>query len=243
MHQPQLAKGHRANRLLAALEPDDLAYLEPHLEVVSLLKGTILYDEGQALRHAYFPHDTIVSLVSVMEDGTSPEMTVFGSEAVVGLVSAIVTQESIGRYIVDIPGTASRIDTARMHEAISTRPNLRRLILHYTEMLFTQLLQTVACNAVHSAEARCSRWILSTRNRLRQDTLPLTHEFLSQVMGVQRSTVSAVMGKLQRNGLIKQERGGITVTDHIGLERTACECYNKVRRRFDRLLPQTKPKG
>jgi CRP-like cAMP-binding protein len=239
MRQGRTATNHRANCLLAALEPEDFAYLEPHLETVILPKETILYETGETIRYAYFPHDIIVSLVDVMEDGSSAEMTVFGREAVLGLISAVITRQSVGRYLVQVPGTASRIDIDKMHEAISTRPNLRRLILHYTETLIHQLLHTVSCNAVHSVEARCCRWILSSHDRLGEDTLPLTHEFLAEVIGAQRSTVSAVMGVLHKKGLIRQSRGGITVTDRSGLESTACECYGKIRRSFERLLPHT----
>jgi len=124
-----------------------------------------------------------------------------------------------------------------LHEAISTRPNIQRLVLHLTEALMAQTLQTVACNAVHSVEARCCRWILSTHDRLDQDELPLTQEFLAEMLGVQRSTVSTVIRTLQAAGLIRQGRGAITVVDRAGLERVACECYGKIRRRFERLLP------
>jgi CRP-like cAMP-binding protein len=243
MRQGRTATNHRTNCLLAALEPEDFATLEPHLEAVILPRGIVLYEAGETIRYAYFPHDIIVSLVDVMEDGSSAEMTVFGREAVVGLISAFVSRQSVGRYLVQVPGTASRINIDKMHEAISARPNLRRLIGHYTETLVTQLLHTVACNAVHSVEARCCRWILSSHDRLDQDTLPLTHEFLAEVVGAQRSTVSAVMGALHKRGLIRQGRGGITVTDRTGLERTACECYGKIRRSFERLLPHTFTKG
>jgi len=243
MRDIRRALNHRANQWLAALEPDDFAYLEPHLEAVILPKGTILYEAGETIRYAYFPHDIIVSLVDVMENGSSAEMTVFGREAVFGLISAVVTRKSVGRYVVQVPGTASRIDIDKMHEAISARPNLRRLIFHYTETLVTQLLHTVSCNAIHSVEARCCRWILSSHDRLGGDILPLTHEFLAEVIGAQRSTVSAVMGALQKRGLIRQGRGVITVTDRVGLEKTACECYGKIRRSFERLLPHTYTKG
>jgi len=228
---------HRANRFLAALDPDDFAVLEPHLEKAMLPRGTVLCETGATLRYAYFPHDSIVSLVALMEDGASAEMAIFGREAAVGLVSALVTRKAFGRYIVQIPGTASRIDIERLHEAISTRPNIQRLVLHLTEALMAQTLQTVACNAVHSVEARCCRWILSTHDRLDQDELPLTQEFLAEMLGVQRSTVSTVIRTLQAAGLIRQGRGAITVVDRAGLERVACECYGKIRRRFERLLP------
>jgi CRP-like cAMP-binding protein len=237
--QTQPVKDHRANRLLAALKPEDHAYLEPHLEIVALHRGQVLYEADETLRYTYFPHDSIVSLVALMEDGSSAEMAVFGREALFGLISALVTRQSFGRYIVHLPGTASRISIDRIHEAVRTRPNIRRLILYFTEALMAQILQTVACNAVHTVEARCCRLILSMQDRMDQETLPLTHEFLADILGVQRSTVSTATRALQTAGLITQRRGHVTVVDRAGLEGTACECYRKVRRSFERLLPQT----
>jgi CRP-like cAMP-binding protein len=230
---------HRANRLLAALEPEDFACLEPHLEIEDLPRGKVLYDSGDTIRHAYFPHDAMVSLVTLLEDGGSVEMAVFGREAVLGLASAFVTRQSFGRYVVQISGTGSRIAIERVHEATSARPAIRQLLLCYTEALFAQILQTVACNAVHNVEARCCRWLLSTRDRVDRDTLPLTHEFLAEMLGVQRSTVSIVTRTLQTAGLITQRRGVITVTDRAGLEEVTCECYGRIRRNFERLLPRT----
>jgi CRP-like cAMP-binding protein len=239
MAESPKAVDHRANRLLAALGPEDFAQLEPHLEIVVLQRGQVLYETGEPLRYAYFPHDTVVSLVAAMEDGGCAEMAVFGREGLLGLVSAMVSRRSFGRYIVQVTGTASRIDIDRIHEAISKRPNIRRLLLHYTEALMTQVLQTVACNAVHSAKARFCRWILSAHDRLDQDALPLTHELLSERLGVQRSTLSIITRTLQTAGLIKQGRGVIMVTDRAGLEKAACECYGTIRRTFERLLPKT----
>jgi CRP-like cAMP-binding protein len=174
-----------------------------------------------------------------MEDGDSVEMAVFGREALFGFVSAMVSRQSFGRYIVQISGTASRIPVDRLHDVVSTHPSVRLLFLRFTEALLAQTFQTVACNAVHSVEARCCRWILSMHDRLDQDTLPLTHEFLAEMLGVQRSTVSLVTRTLQTAGLISQRRGFITVTDRAGLEDTTCECYDKIRRNFERLLPGT----
>jgi CRP-like cAMP-binding protein len=213
--------GHRVNRILAALDPEDYALIEPHLEFVELTRGKVL------------------SLVTVMEDGDSVEMAVFGREALLGFVSAMVSRQSFGRYIVQISGTASRVPVDRLHEVVATRPSMRLLFLRFTEALLAQTFQTVACNAVHSVEARCCRWILSMHDRLDQDTLPLTHEFLAEMLGVQRSTVSLVTRTLQTAGLISQRRGFITVTDRAGLEDTTCECYDKIRRNFERLLPGT----
>jgi len=139
-------------------------------------------------------------------------------------------------------GTASRIPFERLNEARNARPGLRQLIMNYGEVLLSQTFQTVSCNAVHSVEMRCCRWILSMHDRADQDTLPLTHEFLSEMLGVQRSTVSVVTRTLQSAGLIRQSRGGITVIDRPGLEASTCECYRKIRRIYQRLLPGTYPR-
>jgi CRP-like cAMP-binding protein len=227
------------NRLLAALQPEDFAHLEPYLETVTLPAKTVLYEAGDTLRHAYFPHDTVVALVAVMRDGGSAEMAVIGREAMMGLISAMVSQQSFGRYVVQFPGTASRVDLDRLREVIELRPQVRQLMLRAAEAVMTRVLQNVACNAIHSVEARCCRWILSIHDRLDQDTVPLTHEFLAQMLGVQRSTLSTVTHALQTAGLIRQGRGMITVTDRSGLEGASCECYGIVRRSFERLLPDT----
>jgi CRP-like cAMP-binding protein len=230
---------HRANRLLAALEPDDFAVLEPHLHGVCLQQDQVLYEAGDALRHAYFPHDTVVSLVAVLKDGRSAEMAVYGREGALGLVSAVTASQSFGRYIVQASGTASRIELERMHEVIGRRPKVRQLVLHFTEAMMARVLQNVACNAVPSVEARACRWILSMHDRLDRDAVPLTHEFLADMLGVQRSTVSSITRALQEAGLIRQGRGLITVTNRLGLEGASCECYGTVRRSFERLLPHT----
>jgi len=228
---------HRRNQLLAALEPDDFLWLEPHLEIVDLPRGKVVYQTGEALHYSYFPHDAVVSLVTVLRNGGSVEMAVFGRESVFGFVSALVTRQSFGRYVTQIAGTASRVGLDRLSDALEKRPKTRRLLFRYTEALLAQTLQTVACNAVHSVEARCCRAILSTRDRTDKDDIPLTHETLAEMLGVQRSTVSSVTSALQRMGLISQGRGTIRITDRIGLEETACECYHAIRRSFERLLP------
>jgi CRP-like cAMP-binding protein len=234
-----LKPDHRANRFLEALEADDLASLEPHFECVMLLRGTVLYEPGDPIRYTYFPHDAIVSLIDVMEDGRLAEVAMFGREGLFGLLSAFVSREAFGRYVVQVSGTASRIPLDHIQEIIRTSPDLQRQVFAYSEALLAQAYHTVACNAVHSVEARCCRWMLSTHDRLDQDALPLTHETLAERLGVQRSTVSSVLRMLQTSGLIVQRRGGIVVTDREGLEQAACECYGKIRSRFEKLLPDT----
>jgi CRP-like cAMP-binding protein len=234
---------HRTNRLLSALEPSDFAWLEPHLEIVDLPKGKVIYEAGDAIGYTYFPHDTFVSLVTVLKDGGSVQVAVFGRESALGFVSALISRRSFGQYVVQFAGTASRISIERLHQAIGTRPKVRHLLLRFTEAMLAQSLQTVACNAVHSVEARCCRWILSTRDRMDQEMLPLTHEVLAEMLGVQRSTVSSITRSLQMSGLIRQGRGVITITDREGLENTACECYDVIRQSFARLLPANDERG
>jgi CRP-like cAMP-binding protein len=230
---------HLANRLLAALGAEDFQYLEPHLEIVNLRQGQVLYSAGETIRYNYFPQDTILALVAIMKDGRSAEMALSGREGVAGLVNTAVTRQSFGHLVVQLTGTASRISIDRMHEAISMRPRVHQLIQRFTEATMSRVLQNVACNAVHSVEARCCRWILSTHDRVDHDTVPLSHTFLADMLGVQRSTVSTVTRALQTAGLIRQGRGVITVTNRVALEAATCECYSTVRQRFEYLLPHT----
>jgi CRP-like cAMP-binding protein len=232
-------QGHRINRLLAALEPADFATLEPHLEIVDLPRGAVLYEAGDIIRYTYFPHDVIISLVEVMEDGHVAEVALFGREGLVGLLSAFISREALGRYVVLVSGTASRIPVEQMRRTLVLRSRMRRLLAAFNEALLAQALHTVACNALHPVEARCCRWLLSTHDRLDQNTLPLTHEKLAEMLGVQRSTVSTVLRALQTAGLIEQRRGGIVVTDRAGLEQATCECYRKIRLRVEKVLPGT----
>jgi CRP-like cAMP-binding protein len=241
MAQVQMNSPHRSNRLLASLDSGDFACLEPHLGLVDLQRGQVIYEAGETIKYTYFPHNAVVSLVTVMLDGKSAEMATFGCESLFGLVSAFVSRNSFGRYIVQISGTASRIELDWMNDAFRARPKIQQLVLRFTEALLAQTLQSVACNATHGVEARCCRWILSTRDRWGSDELPLTHEFLSEMLGVQRSTVSAVTRTLHEAGLINQSRGVITIANRRGLEDTACECYEVIRRKFSQLLPAATP--
>jgi CRP-like cAMP-binding protein len=140
---------------------------------------------------------------------------------------------------VQMTGTASRISVDQMHMAVGARLGIAQLIQNFAEAMQVRILQSVACNAIHTVESRMCRWILSTCHRTDQTVLPLTHEALAERLGVQRSTVSAIMGKLQAAGLISQVRGGIVITDSSKLEQTACECYRKLHATFERLLPHT----
>jgi CRP-like cAMP-binding protein len=207
------------------------------LDLVHLQRRQVLYETGDTIRFAYFPHDMVISLVAVMHDGSSAEMSVYGPEGVAGLLAAAVANQSFGRYIAQMAGSASRISLDKMFRVMCERPRIQAMVRHFAEATMARVLQSVACNALHSVEARSCRFILTIHYRINQDTLALTHEFLAERLGVQRTTVSAVMSKLQAKGLIRQAKGGITVTDPAGLEAEACECYGRVRDILERLLP------
>jgi CRP-like cAMP-binding protein len=235
MSLPACQSSHRTNHLLSALQPEDFAYLEPHLELVELRTGMVIYETAESMPFAYFPHHAIVSLTSVLPEGKTVEMAVLGREGMFGVVSALTTRRSIGRFVVQVRGTASRIDTDVLRRAVEDRTNLRELFLRYVDILLVEILQVMACNTVHSVEARCCRSLLTMLDRVDQATLPVTHKHLSRMLGVQRSTVSLVTSGLQSAGLIHQRRGAITVVDRSGLERIVCGCYAVARQRSRRL--------
>jgi CRP-like cAMP-binding protein len=228
-----------SNRLLAALEPDDFEVLRPELEPVRLSLAAVLYEDGDSLDYAYFPEDCVISLVAMLAEGTSPEMTTFGREGGVATITLLGPTEAFGRYTVQVPGTALRMSVTRLRALSAERPTIRDVLFRYLQALLAQTLQTVACNAAHPVEARCCRWILMTHDRVGRAELPLTHEFLAAMLAVQRPTVSVVTRTLQTAGLITQRRRMITVADRAGLEEAACECYGAIRRRFTYYLPKT----
>jgi CRP-like cAMP-binding protein len=239
MSQPQSTKDHRANRLLKALDPEALAYLEPHLEVVSLKRGQVLYEVDETIRYTYFPHNAVIALMAVMSSGSNAEMVMVGREGLIGLVTTAFAPTAFGRYVVQSPGTASRISVERLQTIVLAHRNIQGVLQRFSEAITARILQNAACGAAHSVEERTCRWILGLRDRLDQDTLFISHEALADVLAVQRSTLSAIMRSLQTAGLIEQGRGYIIVKDRAGLERASCECYGRVRRTFERLLPLT----
>ena len=225
------------NRLLAALPPEDYALIAPHLTHIDLDRGRLLYEPGDRIDTAYFPHDGVISLMTLMENGAAIESATIGREGGLGLMSAVAPRQSLSRAIVQTPCRAARISAPQLHEAWAKSPALREVIDHHTEALFAHAIQSVACNALHSVEARFSRWLLTCHDRISSDTVALTQEFLADMLGVQRTTVTAVAGALQAKGLIRYRRGVVDILDRAGLEASTCECYGAVRRNYERLLP------
>ncbi|MDP2258546.1 MAG: Crp/Fnr family transcriptional regulator [Caulobacter sp.] len=225
------------NRLLASLTPADFARLSPQLTLVEMEKGRMICDPGDPIETVYFPHDCVISLMTLMENGTAIESATIGREGAFGLMAAIAPRQSMSRAIVQVPGRASRMAATALAEAVRHAPALASLIDRHNDALFGHAIQSVACNALHAVEARFCRWLLSCRDRIDSDTVSLTQEFLADMLGVQRTTVTAVAGALQAKGLIRYRRGVVDILDRPGLEATACECYDTVRRTYERLLP------
>jgi CRP-like cAMP-binding protein len=230
------------NRLLGALDAADLALVESKLAPVVLEKGALLYDPGDLVDAIYFPEDCVISLMTLMESGAAIESAAIGREGALGLMAAVSPRQSLSRAIVQVPGRARRISAAQLHRAWEQSAQIRDLVDRHNEALFAHAIHSVACNALHSVEARFCRWLLSCHDRIDSSTVSLTQEFLADMLGVQRTTVTVVARALQAAGLIRYRRGVVDIVDRTGLEAIACECYGAVRRNYQRLLPDPFPK-
>ncbi len=230
----------RRNLLLAALPAGDFALLAPHLKPVTLVQGTVLQEQGDAIDEVYFPHDGIISLLAVMRQGEAIELATIGLEGAVGSLSGHGQRRSHTRAVVQVPGVGMRISAQRFRQAAQESEAVRQSIVRYGEILLIQVQQTAACNALHAVEARLSRWLLQARDRLSSNTIQLTQEFLSQMLGVRRTTVTVVANMLQQAGLIRYHRGQIEIVNRPGLEARACECYEAIRLQIDQAVPVTR---
>jgi CRP-like cAMP-binding protein len=224
------------NSLLEALPAEDYARIAPQLVPVELERGRLLYDPGDTIDLVYFPHDGVISLMTLMESGAAIESTTIGPEGAVGLMAAVAPRQSLSRAIVQTPLRAARIPADRLHEIWERSPALRDLVDRHTEALYGHAIQSVACNALHSVEARFCRWLLTCHDRISSDTVALTQEFLADMLGVQRTTVTAVARSLQDKGIIRYRRGVVDIIDRAGLNALTCECYGVIRGHYQRLL-------
>ncbi|WP_246389377.1 Crp/Fnr family transcriptional regulator [Microvirga mediterraneensis] len=232
------------NRLLVSLSPSDRALLEPHLEAVTLYQGEILFDPGDDVTRTYFPGgSTMVSLIVLMHSGRGAEAATIGREGAVGGIVSSGHKPAFTRAEVQIPGPALRIETTRLEEAKVRSSTLRDLFSRYADALLAQIIQSVACNALHSLEARCCRWLLTTQDRVNSTEIPLTQEALAEMLGVQRTTITGVARALRARGLIRYARGQIIVMDRTRLQEASCECYAAVNQHFNRVLPEVRPQG
>jgi CRP-like cAMP-binding protein len=215
----------KRNSLLARLPNNDLVLLTPHLEDIALNAGTILHEPGEPISNVYFPCDGIISLLSVMQEGDAVDTATVGREGAIGVASGFGLRRSYSRALVQVSGRAFRIPATQFRRAAELSQAIRDLIMHYSEMLTIQMQQAGACNALHGVEERLSRWLLQAHDRIDAHIVRLTHDILSQTLGVRRPTVTVVAQKLQDAGFIRYHRGNTEILDRPGLEARACECY------------------
>lgn len=227
----------RLNHLLAALPSDEWRHWLPQLERVSMPLGLVLYESGRTMTHVYFPIDSIVSLLYVMENGASAEIAVVGNEGVVGISLFMGGESTPSRAVVQSAGEGFRLRGSAVKEAFARSGPVMHLLLRYTQALITQMAQTAVCNRHHSLDQQLCRWLLLSMDRLQGNELVMTQELIGNMLGVRREGVTESALKLQRDGLIRYARGRITVLDRPGLEQRTCECYAVVKKEYDRLLP------
>ena len=226
------------NHLLAALPAEERGRLIPHLELVPMPLGDVLYESGNELRHVYFPTTAIVSLLYVMLDGASAEIAVVGNEGIIGVALFMGGETMPNRAVVQSAGHAYRLKGQLLKQEFNRSGELQHLLLRYTQALLTQMAQTAVCNRHHSLDQQLCRWLLLSLDRLPSNELVMTQELIANMLGVRREGVTEAAGNLQKAGLITYRRGRITVLDRAGLEARTCECYAVVKKEFDRLLPE-----
>jgi CRP-like cAMP-binding protein len=233
---PQLERG-RSNRFLAILPPHDFALLTPHLRTVTLERGVMLHEAAGEIERVYFPHSGMISLVAVMQSGAAVETATIGRAGVIGASTGLGEKHSVGRAIVQLPSTAAWLSASQFHAAANRSQAIRDLIVRYNNLLLAQVQQSVACTALHPMEARLCRWLLQAHDCMDGNAIPLTQEFLAEMIGVRRTSVTIAAQLLQSTGLIRYRRGLIQIVNRPKLEKLSCECYAAIRRHTDKIFP------
>ncbi|RJP66924.1 MAG: Crp/Fnr family transcriptional regulator [Comamonadaceae bacterium] len=228
----------KLNKLLSALPDADLKRWLPHLELVDLPLGCVLYESGEDEGHAYFPTSGIVSLLYVMKNGDSAEIAVVGNEGLVGISLFMGGNTTPSRAVVQSAGHGFRLKAQLLKDAFKLGGPVMNLLLRYTQALITQMAQTAVCNRHHTLDEQLCRWLLLSLDRLPGNELTMTQELISNMLGVRREGVTEAALKIQASGLISYTRGRIKVLDRAGLEKRYCECYDVVKLEYDRLLPR-----
>ena len=232
-------RDRRTNRLLSLLSDDDYERLRPHFSQVVLEYKKSLYEAMRPIEHVYFPVTGVASLVIAMANGAGAEVGTIGSEGLVGLPIVLGDREAPSSVYAQVPGSALRIDAGTFRGLLERSPTLNLTMLRYAHAFFNQVAQSAACAHLHRVEQRCCRWLLMTRDRMPTGEFLLTQEFLGMMLGVRRTTVTEVMGALQKAGLVRYRRGHVSILDHDALRQRACECYDISKLEFDRLLGDT----
>jgi CRP-like cAMP-binding protein len=228
----------RNNHLLDVLSKEEYARLLPNLERVELPLGKALFESGEHLNHVYFPVTAIISLLYVLENGASAEISVVGNEGIVGITLFMGGESTLNRAIVQSEGWGYRMKGQLLLQEFNRAGPLQHVLMRYTMALLAQMSQTAVCNRHHSVDQQLCRWLLLSLDRLSSNELNMTQELIAGMLGVRREGVTEAAGRLQESGLIKYSRGRIAVLDRPGLEARVCECYEVVRREYRRLLPE-----
>jgi CRP-like cAMP-binding protein len=229
----------RKNRLLAALPESEWTQWRPHLEVVELTLGQVLSEPDSELKHVYFPTSSIISLLYVTAEGDSAELAVVGHEGILGVAVFMGGETTRSRAIVQSAGRAVRLDGRVVMQGFKRAGPVMHLLLRYTQALITQMSQTAVCNRYHTVDQQLCRWLLLSLDRLQSNELIMTQELIANMLGVRREGVTEAAGRLHKTGIIRYQRGRITVLDRGELEKRTCECYGVVKKEYDRLLPGT----
>ncbi|MEH2460989.1 Crp/Fnr family transcriptional regulator [Nostoc sp.] len=224
------------NKLLAALAASDYERLVPHLKLVSLPIGQVIYEPGEPITHVYFPQQGMVSLVTGMKDGSMVEVGIVSNEGIVGIPVILGGKTTTTKAFVQVAGIGMRMDADVLITEFDRGGAIQKLLLRYLQAIYSELAQAAACNRLHTLEERLARWLLTVSDRLESEDFPLTQEFISQMLGVRRSGVTVAASTLSRAGMIRYQRGHISIVNREDLEATSCECHQVIQGEFARLL-------
>ena len=227
------------NHLLADISEAELTRLLPDLELLSLPLGKVIYESGEKLDYVYFPTTAIISLLYIMENGSSAEIGVVGNDGLVGIAIFMGGDTTTNRAVVQSAGNSLKIKSAKLLDEFTRGGSFHNLCLRYTQALITQISQTAVCNRLHSVDQQLCRWLLLSHDRLPSDRLIMTQDLIANMLGVRREGITHAAKRLQTAGYISYVRGDMTILDRKGLESGVCECYEVVRTEYDRLLPQS----
>lgn len=234
--KPQVDPVLRQNQLLGAFEPAVLDRIMRFVEPVDMKLGAVVCEAGGQLEYVYFPQGSVLSLLTVLENGSAIECANIGREGAFGLFAAMYSRASFNQCTVQLEGKMLRCPIGPLHREFKENEHIRNLFVSYSETLLSQVMQTVACNSLHSVEQRMCRWLLMMHARASGESLAYTHEFLAHMMGVNRTSVTLAANSMQKAGLISYHRGTMQIKDRAGLEKACCECYAIVKARFDDFL-------
>lgn len=236
MHPLAVRQEEVGNLLLASLPPEEFRQLAPQLTRVGLGAGERLYEPEEAIRHVHFPEGGLLSLLSTLEDGATVEVAALGREGFGGLLVLLGSSVAAHTAAVRVGAAALRVRTTAARECFQSLPGFRARVLRYARLLMSQVSQTTLCNTSHTVEQRLARWLLLAWMRLGSDTVPVTHEFLSHMLGVRRSGVTVIVGELERKGLVGHGRGFVRVESPSELEAYACDCRRLLADEYDKFI-------